>query len=91
MTFEEYISPELLVMIPALYVIGSSLKRFDNFKDKHIPLVLGVVSIMIAFVYECSILGLSFEALYTAIIQGLLCAGATVYGNQLVKQMTKDE
>lgn len=91
MTFEEYITPELLVLIPVLYMIGMALKRYERFSDKHIPIILGAIGIVIALIYECSILGFSSEALYVSIIQGILCAGCAVYGNQLYKQTTKTE
>lgn len=91
MTFEEYISPELAVLIPVLYLIGASLKRYQNFADKHIPIVLGIVGIAIAMIYEFSVIGVSWDALYASVIQGILCAGASVYVNQTVKQIQKDE
>lgn len=91
MTFEEYITPELAVLIPVLYLIGASLKRYPNFADKHIPIVLGIVGIGIAMIYEFSVIGVSWDALYASIIQGILCAGASVYVNQTVKQISKDE
>ena len=34
---------------------------------------------------------LIFKAIFTAITQGILCAGASVYINQIVKQATKEE
>lgn len=90
MTFEEYITPDLLVLIPVLYVIGSALKRFERFKDKHIPIMLGGVGIAIALLYECSVLGCTWDAFYAAVVQGVLCAGASVYVNQAYKQMKKE-
>lgn len=88
---ESYITPELLVLIPVLYLIGASLKRYQRFADKHIPLVLGVIGIVIAMVYEFSVLGVSWDAVYASIIQGVLCAGASVYVNQTYRQAIKDE
>lgn len=90
-TIEQYISPELLVLIPVLYLIGASLKRYQGFADKHIPVVLGIVGIVLAMVYEFSVMGVSWEALYVSAIQGILCAGASVYVNQTIKQVAKDE
>ena len=62
------------------------LKRFERFSDRHIPIVLGIVGIIIAMAYEFSILGFSWGAIYASLIQGILCAGTAVYGNQIVKQ-----
>ena len=91
MNFEDYITPELLVLIPVLYLIGASLKRYERFSDKNIPIVLGIIGIVIAMVYESSVIGFSADMIYTSVIQGILCAGCAVYGNQLVKQAVKDE
>lgn len=88
---ESYITPELLVLIPVLYLIGASLKRYQNFADKHIPIALGVIGIIIALVYEFSILGVCWDAVYASVIQGVLCAGASVYVNQAYRQSVKDE
>lgn len=89
MNLQEYIAPELFVLIPVLYLIGMALKRFEGFSDKFIPIVLGVIGIIIAMAYEFSILGFSWAAVYASMIQGVLCAGCAVYGNQIVKQASK--
>ena len=91
MDIESYITPELLVLVPVLYLIGASLKRYQNFADKNIPIVLGSIGIIIAMIYEFSILGVCWDALYASIIQGILCAGASVYVNQTYRQAIKDE
>lgn len=91
MDIESYITPELLVVVPVLYLIGASLKRYQSFADKHIPIALGAIGIIIAMIYEFSVLGVSFDALYAAIIQGILCAGCAVYVNQAYRQTTKAE
>ena len=89
--FEQYISPELLILVPALYVLGMILKRTEFLSDRFIPLTLGIVSIFVAMFYEFSAVGMTFEAVYMSIIQGILCAGCAVYGNQIYRQHTKDE
>lgn len=90
-SFESYITPELAVLIPVLYLIGASLKRYKSFADKYIPIVLGATGIVIAMIYEFSVMGFSLDAVYASIIQGILCAGASVYVNQVVKQTSKNE
>lgn len=91
---KELIKPELLVLIPVLYVIGAGLKRAEFFLDKYIPLGLGILSIVLVGIYLAStgtfkgtegILG----GIFASITQGILCAGASVYINQVVKQATK--
>jgi putative Mn2+ efflux pump MntP len=95
MDFTEYIQPGLLVLVPVLLGIGAGLKK-SEVKDKHIPLILGCTGVFLAL---CWVLGTSIittaqegiMAAFTAITQGILCAGAAVYGHQLFKQSRKDE
>lgn len=89
--FEEYILPELLVLVPVLYIVGAGLKKSETVKDKYIPFVIGAFGVILAMLYEGSVVGWSVESVYIAIVQGILCAGASVYGNQIVKQIFKDE
>ena len=91
----EYIKPELLVLVPVLYLIGVAVKK-SNIADKFIPWILGGVSVALSALY---ILASGFPtnaadvalAVFTAITQGVLIAGASVYVNQLVKQTGKEE
>lgn len=95
MNFEQFIKPELLVIIPVLNLIGAGIKKSEKIKDKLIPVILGVLGILIAGVYILLSSDLKAEnglatAILTAITQGLLCAAASVYANQLVKQKNKN-
>ena len=87
----EYIQPELLALIPALYVVGSSLKNSKKIRDEHIPMILGGFGILFSCIYVFGMDGISAESLFTGIVQGILVAGASVYANQLYKQSTKAE
>ncbi len=92
----EFIRPELLVLIPVLYIIGANLKMSGAFPDKHIPLTLGLIGIALAAIYIASTVSFVgtaevFGAMFMAITQGVLCAGASVYVNQVIKQEGKDE
>lgn len=95
MELNEYIKPELLVLIPVLYLIGIAVKK-SKVADKFIPWILGGVSVALSALW---ILATSFPAtaadaalaVFTAITQGVLIAGASVYVNQLAKQTGKDE
>lgn len=80
----EYIQPELLILIPVLYLIGYALKKTTIIPDKFIPVILGVVGIVLAVCY-----GLTAGQfnLFAAITQGILCAGASTYANQIYKQL----
>ena len=50
-TITSYIKPELLVLVPALYFIGTMLKSAQDVKDKYIPLILGACGIVLATAY----------------------------------------
>ena len=95
MEYMEYIKPELLVLIPVLYLIGVAVKK-SKIADKFIPWILGGVSVALSALW---IVATSYPAttadaalaVFTAITQGVLLAGASVYVNQLVKQTGKVE
>ena len=95
MDFQEYIKPELLIVIPVLYIIGRALKR-STMPDKWIPFVLGFVSILISAAWVLSTTDIicfqdGANAVFVSITQGVLAAGASVYANQLYRQLKKDE
>ncbi len=95
MDFQEYIKPELLILIPVLYLIGVAVKK-SNLANKFIPFVIGIVSIILCgvWVFANSPITTGAEiatAIFTALTQGVLLAGASVYVNQLVKQTGKEE
>ncbi len=91
--YKEFIKPEILILIPVLYLIGVMIKSTTLIKDKYIPLVLGIVGIVLVTVYILATEGAEniYMAVFTAVTQGILCAGASVYVNQLVKQLGKSE
>lgn len=87
---QEYIKPELLILIPVLYLIGVAVKK-SNIADKFIPWILGGVSVALSAIWvfaNGTILSGADVAMatFTSITQGVLIAGASVYINQLVKQ-----
>ena len=90
-----YIKPELLILIPVLYFIGVALKK-SALKDKFIPLVLGLAGVLLCVLYVLA--ASAFDTwqsvllgMFVALTQGILCAGASVYANQLYKQGKKEE
>lgn len=87
----DYIQPELLVLIPALYFVGMAFKKSELVPDKMIPLSIGGVGIVLAILYVVATCGLCAESIFTGIIQGILCAGVSVYVNQAWKQLGKDQ
>lgn len=90
MNVMDYIAPELLLVVPVLWVLGKLLKEAAFVKNKYIPLILGGVGIVLAVCYIAgSGTTITATGIFTAITQGILCAGAAVYGHQLVKQAGK--
>lgn len=78
-----YITEKAIILIPVLIIIGLILKKLEFIPDKFIPLILlplGIVGAM-------ALGGYTVESG----IQGILVTGAAVYGNQIVKQLKKDE
>lgn len=95
MNFEEYVKPELLVLIPVLYLIGNAIKK-SKIDDRFIPLLLGACGVLMAGIYIVSTESVSgaqqvAAALFTGITQGILAAGASVYVDQLIKQAKKED
>ena len=88
----DYIEPKLLILVPVLYLIGNGLKKSNVIRDKYIPIILGCAGVLLCFCYymftdtECN-----GKSVFAAITQGILCAGASTYTNQIYKQMGKDE
>lgn len=90
---KELIKPELLVLIPVLYLIGAGLKK-SAIQDKWIPALLGVCGIGLSIAYlvaTTETVGISgvLMCVFTGVTQGVLISGASVYLHQLVKQSTK--
>ena len=83
-----YIKPELLIVAVLLYGLGAILKK-TKLKDNFIPIILGVVGMVIGITYCSVIEGFNFSSLGVGSIQGLLCATASNYVNQVIKQMKK--
>ena len=94
MNYHDYIKTELLVLIPVLYFVGVGLKK-SKLPDKWIPLVLGGFSVMLSAVWVIATAQISgvkeiAAAIFTAVTQGILVAGASVYVNQLYLQAKKE-
>lgn len=92
----EFVKPELLVLIPVLYFIGIGFKRSQAVADKHIPLLLGGVGILLALLWVLAGSELAgaqdiLQAVFAAVTQGVLCAGCSVYAHQIGKQHGKEE
>ena len=75
----KYITENALVLIPALYILGEIIKGIRVIDNKWIPLILLPVGIVGAMALG----GWSVDSA----IQGILVTGATVYGDQVIKQI----
>ena len=95
MDLKEFIKPELLILIPILYVVGIGFKK-SKLSDTLIPLVLGGIAIVLsaAWVIATSDIFTLKDvayALFISVTQGILSAGASVYVNQLYVQSKKKD
>lgn len=95
MNIMEYIKPELLILVPVMYLIGVGLKK-SKMKDKYIPLCLGSIAVLLSVLWILSTQNVIegkeiFAAIFTAVTQGVLTAGASVYISQLKIQSKKEE
>ena len=89
-----YVKPELVVLSIVLYFIGMGIKKTEKIKDNYIPMILGVLGIALCtiWVMATSSFGSTndiFAGIFTALVQGVLVAGLSVYVNQMIKQANK--
>ena len=85
----EFIRPELFIIILFLYCVGLFLKLNDGFKKTWtIPYILLGISFVITLAYVSVYLGEGFSApvVIAVVIQSVLIAAVTVFGNELIKQ-----
>ena len=93
---KEYVKPELLVVAIVLYFIGMGIKNTEKISDKYIPIILGILGVIISAIYIVATSVFNgyqsvLMAIFTAIVQGIMVAGLSVYANQIIKQTQKDE
>ena len=86
-----YVKPELLILIPILNIIGAIIKKL-YIDDRHIPLILCGLSVILCCLW---IIGNGAQtladALFSGVIQGILCAAGSVFNHQVFKQYTKNK
>lgn len=80
MDINSYLFEQSLILIPVLNIIGMILKQIQKIPNKYIPLILLVFGIG----GSLAVSGLNAQA----VIQGVLVTGASVYGHQIVKQLS---
>lgn len=89
----QYINPNLLILVPVLYIVGMAVRSSLNIDNKHIPLILGIISVVLCLSYlfattEVAEAADVFSLIFAGVTQGILIAGTSVYANQLYKQNT---
>lgn len=94
--FKEFLKPELLLLIPVIYIIGMITKRLSFINDKYIPLITTACSLILTFVYVFATSSLkSYEmlllAIFESLTQSILISGTATFTNQLIKQFGKKE
>lgn len=78
---QSYLDPKMLIVIVALWAVGSIIKKLPSIPDKWIILILTAISLTLAVL----ILGVNEQA----IIQGIIAVCISVYSHQILKQSTK--
>ena len=82
-SLQEYIKPELFVLVPLMFGLGAALKADKRFPSANIPYTLALVGMFLAAMYVMATAQLDgwqsvVMAVFTAIVQGGLCALASV-------------
>lgn len=79
-----YIIENRLILIPVLYIIGEFIKKTKTINNRWIPLILMVIGVIFSIL-------MGGDKIINNIIQGVLVSGVTVLGNQIIKQIEKDD
>lgn len=94
--FQSIMDSQIYALAIALYIVGIALRKTKWLKNKYIPIVLTALGVIYVALYIFSTNTLStFQeicgALFTAFVEGVLCAAVAVYANQVLKQLLKVE
>lgn len=81
MNFLDFLDTNYFIMIPALWIIGFGLKHTPKVPNWSIIWFLSAISLGISF--------LAFGFSLEAVINGIVAAGISVYGHQILKQTTQ--
>lgn len=91
MNFEEillaYIRPELLVLIPILWYIGSKIKDTQKLDDAYIPFILMGIAILFATSYVLLFEGFDSRGVWVGVLQGAAIAAFQGWLFQAKKQV----
>lgn len=85
--FTQYIKPDYMVLVGALYCIGCMLRTSERFPNRFIPLTLTACGLLLAGLSVVSRYA-QYEnwaaAVFEGVVQGILCTGMAVYINEMV-------
>jgi len=86
----------LLAFIPALNFLAQVLKSSFKLDPHKIPLAIGIAGVILSSIWVLAVSNIAhyqdaLMAVFVALVQGLLCAGAAVYVHQLYKLNIRHE
>lgn len=90
MEFLDYIRPELLVLIPVLYLIALALRKC-GVAERFLPLSLGAVGVLLSLLWVIATCQVECAkhiamAIFTALTQGILATGASLLAERVAKR-----
>lgn len=77
----KFVPEQLLILVPALFMIGFWIKNTNIIEDCYIPFILMAISI----IFSIFIMGFTS----VAILQGIICTGVAVLVENVAKQGTE--
>lgn len=78
----KFVPEQLMILVAGIFIIGIFLKKTPKIKDWLIPWILIVLGVI-------GSITLNKDISATSVIQGVICVGAAVLTNQLVKQTSE--
>ena len=90
-----FIRPDLLVLVPVLFLIGNGLKK-SLIEDCKIPFILGLIAVILSNIYIMLTIDVFnirevLMGIFAGFCQGILIAGASVFVKQLQIQSDKSK
>ena len=94
MEITEYIKPELIVVALALYFLDMALRKSALIQERYIVFLTGSAGILICALYVFAVCGCSGQkdvamAAFTAVTQGIVVTGVSVYAKQIIGKIGK--
>ena len=87
-----FVKADYTIIIAVLYFIGVILRKLKSFPNSYIPLCITLIGIVLAGLSSASRFPdyVNWAALaFDSIVQGVLCAGMSVYVNEFIKHTIK--